>query len=318
MICLTNLFFRNAKGRSAPLASSRDEKQKPSWMHDQDVVDNSLYTVDPYDDRGPYDSDFRPGPSRPPPKPYDDPYKDVDVTAFLNSIETSSSIPHPTSDHSRSYKESSQFGPRHAYGRSDGRMRGKSRDRGRPYRGRGRGRPTNHERYTAHTQEEPWNSQHDQSFNTHPFPIQNSTQATWQDLSPLPYSSNSHHPEDYRQEQMFDAHPQTEGVLYNQNYSNGFLDQNHETFSTPSSSFQPNLPYQPYIQPHINPRFAAYFGLNLNFTGTHQQHPVPQANGFTSPPIAYQQSTYSREQGYDEHSSDMSKHNLPVHMSYPY
>ncbi|KAJ7651634.1 hypothetical protein DFH06DRAFT_549148 [Mycena polygramma] len=64
---------RREESRASSVTMSRQSTPSPAVMRDQDL---SYMERNPYDDHSPYDDDFVPGPSRPAPMPYDDPYSD--------------------------------------------------------------------------------------------------------------------------------------------------------------------------------------------------------------------------------------------------
>ncbi|RXW22690.1 hypothetical protein EST38_g3166 [Candolleomyces aberdarensis] len=67
--------MKRKRGESRSRSVTRDPTPNPSHMRDQELVDDAFLSRGAYDEHGPYDLDFRaPGPSRPAPIPYDDPY----------------------------------------------------------------------------------------------------------------------------------------------------------------------------------------------------------------------------------------------------
>lgn len=184
-----------------------------------DDMDEDLYRgSNPYDAHGPYDDDYRvPGPSRPPPIPYDDPYAEV-----------------PTSDACvRPVQMDSGFGGEPDRGSRRDSLAFRGRISGRGTRGRGarshRLWSTSRRGYHHHpvTSERTLDSDTDQSF-----PV----------VSPMVESAAGYG-------QATDAIAPDSLV---QSTSNAWQTNNIHGYG------------QSFVQPHINPRFAAsVFGLNL-------------------------------------------------------
>ncbi|KAJ7109895.1 Gar1/Naf1 RNA binding region-domain-containing protein [Mycena epipterygia] len=245
---------RKRESRANSVVSSRQSTPSPALMRDQDLA---FLESNPYDDHSPYDDNFGSGPSRPTPMPYDDPYSDEYNNAAPAPIEPS---PPPPRSRTYSIKDDSEgFGGRtrgrgrgrgSGFDRSEGRGRGRGRERGE--RGRGRG---NNDRAPRHDRSwdpamprgsmEPYDPQH---LHQPPRPLSPTSMAIARATGEFPDGSE-------------------------------FTPQSHSDPSTPTTpwAFDPpqqlNFGYQqPFVQPHINPRFASAFGMNMNLNF---QHPQP-------------------------------------------
>lgn len=217
-------------------------------MRDQDLA---FLESNPYDDHSPYDDNFGSGPSRPAPMPYDDPYSDDYNNAAPAPIEQA---PPPPRGRTYSIKDDSEGlggrtrgrgrGRGSGFDRSEGRGRGRGRERG---RGRGNNdRPPRQDRSWDPAMPRGSMEPYDPHHLHQPRPLSPTSMAIARATGEFPDGS-------------------------------GFTPQSHSDPSTPTApwAFDPsqqlNFGYQqPFVQPHINPRFASAFGMNLNF-----QHPQP-------------------------------------------
>ncbi|KAG5647738.1 hypothetical protein DXG03_008461 [Asterophora parasitica] len=260
----SNLKRKRGETRAQSMAaSSRQSTPTPSQMHDQDMAEN--LSRNHYDEHGPYDVGFSAGPSRPPPIPYDDPYSDAYTSAPSTSQQTQ--------EH-RATREDLGHTPQNSGFSSRGRGRGQGRDRGDSRgRGRGRGRGGDHggpsrgypRSDTQRTRRE--SNAGDNSWTGRPIPRQEPGPSSYGQQIPRPLSPTSL------------AIARATGQLPNgSNYvtqhGSGFSQQPpvspgawgySDPFQQAQQMFQFGAGYpQPFVQPHINPRFANAFGMNID------------------------------------------------------
>ncbi|KAH9166897.1 NAF1-domain-containing protein [Lactarius sanguifluus] len=208
----------------------------PAHMRDQD-----LDAWNPYAEHGAYDMDYGGSPSRPAPQPYDDPYSDAyNQPGASTSVATSVPTLPPRPGH----------GPG-GYAVRGNRGRGRGRDDHRPHhhreRGRGRSRGRGRGRGRGHPPHRP--EEHGPRPLSPPSPI--IAQAVGQ--SPIP---NVSYPGGGGSSDYSSYSPQLQQFGFAQPYT-----------SLP----QPFVSPQHSVQPHINPRFAGQFGLNLDMMQQQQQ-----------------------------------------------
>ncbi|KAJ7103223.1 NAF1-domain-containing protein [Mycena belliarum] len=247
---------RKRESRANSVAGSR--QSTPSLMRDQDMA---FMERNPYDDYSLYDDNFGGGPSRPAPMPYDDPYSDEYNNAPANFEHA---LPAPPRSRANSFRDEFDGPSARSRGRGRGsgseRQEGRGRGRGRGERGKGaRGRGSDNR---APRQERNWDARASQE----PY----APQPPSRPLSPTSmaiaratgqYSDGS----DFSQP---GSAPTTPAAAW------GF-----------EPSHQLNFGYQPHqqsfqvVQPHINPRFASAFGLNLDFQQQTQGYYPPAASG---------------------------------------
>ncbi|KAL0581051.1 hypothetical protein V5O48_000944 [Marasmius crinis-equi] len=233
-----NLKKRRAGSRASSVVSSRYSTPTPSQLRDQDLSDDYFTGTNAYSEVGPYDADYGAlAPSRPVPKPYDDPYSD-EFTGTSPIVAGGPSAPSST-------KHSSQT-PR---SQMDDDLR--SRARGSRARGRGgrRGGGGGYDRSQSRERSRAYDN-----FNSPPPSI----------------------PQYYPQQHQL-PNPTQQQI-------------------PPQWSYQPNSPagmqypginfQQPFIQPHINPLFAAQFGMPqaMGFGRMQQGQPEMQSERFTNTP----------------------------------
>lgn len=260
-------------------ASRRDSRQptpSPSQMRDQEIAEEK----DPYDLMY-SDPDFGAGPSRPPPVPYDDPYSDHYGLASPAQSGPSSQAHErqPSRGHERPATRGRGRG--HERQRSDrGRERGRSR-------GRGRGGWTDERRQSA-----PSNA------------IQNDMQVV-PDRPPSPttlaiaratgqFADGSSFPSSFGQESQYPS--------YGDGWNAPIPAQSHQ---------QPFYGYdtgsgQPYVQPHINPRFAAALGFTMGYSAPVQQ------NAYTPNAAQYSVSLAQRPEDWNSQIYPDQTHNQPT------
>ncbi|EKM61596.1 uncharacterized protein PHACADRAFT_248285 [Phanerochaete carnosa HHB-10118-sp] len=230
-------------------------KQRTLSLRDADMLDE-LYGASPYDN--PYDDmDLGAGPSRPPPLKYDDPYSDSyglpDPPLATSSADTRSESDLPrthqdrTAGHGRGRGKAAS---RESFGRDRGRGRGRGRDRPRD-RGRGRGRGRGGGAASS------WGG-HQGTSSSEEYSARIS-----RPLSPTSAAiarATGQHAEggvhaEARQGMGVTSAPVDNGWGYQQypgqmDYSYGYQ--------------------QPFVQPHINPRFASQFGMDFSYAAQAQ------------------------------------------------
>lgn len=224
-------------------------------MRDQDLVDDVILKGNAYDEHGPYDLDFSAGPSRPPPIPYDDPYAD-DYPPRSSDLPMSSALTTASGlSTSRGEHQTSIHGTWHPRGNL-----GHSRDRGR--RGRGRGGRVEGRQRRADTARNPQQNSSASDLSWDGRPIARSRSVT-------PY--DSHIPRPLSPTSLAIAHATGQLPVD----SNVYMPHNHvndEAWGYQDPRFQQQAPVHfntqsyspPFVQPHINPRFASAFGLHMN------------------------------------------------------
>lgn len=233
-------------------------------MRDEDMMNESILNKSAYDEHGPYDLDYDAGPSRPTPKPYDDPYSDAYNAPKSEDVGTSGRHPRTDGERTRPFGSRDRDFSHLADSRGRGRGRGRGK-RGTNVRGsfsRGNRYPpfnnsvgADSEEYDPRMPLESLPSPHLQEHNSYPFSF-------------VPPAANA------------SADP-TWG------YSNQALgqSQNQQPYLYPGPSY--HAPYvQPstFIQPHINPRFASAFGLRAASDTPAYTHASPAST--TTPPIS--------------------------------
>ncbi|KAF8215868.1 Gar1/Naf1 RNA binding region-domain-containing protein [Mycena galopus ATCC 62051] len=231
---------RKRESRSNSVVSSRASTPSAALMRDQDLA---YMERNPYGENSPYDDNFGSGSSRPTPIPYDDPYSDE----YHNvSAEVEPPAPAPPNRSNPARDESEGFAGR---GGGGGRGRGR-RGRGRERGGRGRGIPM--------IRSEPRSAITRGSMEQEPY-------------DPRPH----HHPPPRSLSPTSMAIARATGQFPD---GSEFTGQAHSAPSTPTApwAFDPqyNFGYPPFVQPHINPRFASAFGMNFDFQQA-QPHPAP-------------------------------------------
>ncbi|EJC98727.1 NAF1-domain-containing protein [Fomitiporia mediterranea MF3/22] len=274
--------------RESSVSSSRFSTPTPTQMRDQELKDSSFYNASPYDEYGPYDIDSAPGPSRPAPLPYDDPYQDVPVAPSESGAERT------REERSRSPSSPRSFMPDRSRGRGRGRGydRGRGRGRGREHGG-GRGgfrgrRPSGETPWAERQGSRPRSYSRSDSRSLSPTSMA-IARATGQfaDNSAFPSqllspSSPSTSTQGYWQRQQ-------ENTVYGQ-YTDPSQHQAYGGSSAPQmSSYDQQSQNQNYSQPHINPRFASLFAMNMNFMQGQQYNAYAAPNS----PVASPYSAYS-------------------------
>ena len=278
-------------------------------MRDQELsaTDEAIFSRNAYDEHGPYDIDYAapgPGPSssraasRPAPIPYDDPYGD-DYTA-PDAVDREMSAPSKAvgGGPSRGYERTPEGrgrgrdGPR-GRGGSGGRGRDRDRDRGghRDSRDRGRGRgggrggggggrgPPQNQYGTAERSTDGYNQQDTRPMSPTSLVI---ARATGQSSHYDPQSSQSQR-QQYQPGYVSIYPDNSSGAWgYGQQYQQyGYNIQQQHGF----------MPAAPFVQPHINPRFASAFGLGIpgqpqntvgeSYLPRQSQRPQQQIPGYT-------------------------------------
>jgi H/ACA ribonucleoprotein complex non-core subunit NAF1 len=228
-------------------------------MHDQDLIDDFSLGANAYDDRGYNDYDFSSaGPSRPAPIPYDDPYSNEYDAGALDSITAQSGA----------VEGPSEIGDRMTTtrGRGQGRgvrgqHRGNARDSGGRGRGRGRGRGHGRgwvdrgDRYDGNQSasqqpavqpEEPYDPRTPRPLSPTSLAI---ARATGQLSDGSTFTSET-------------AEPIQHATVPMSNLPSAWQFQQSQMQAQHHLQFGAQ---QPFVQPHINPRFASQFGMNLGF-----------------------------------------------------
>ena len=222
----------------------------PSQSHDQDLNEYSFSGANPYEEHGPYDTDYTAA-SRPPPIPYNDPYSDIyTATPSSELIQTSSG------DSLKRRDVQSEKGPpshHKNHGMERGHDRGKDNQQRdtRPTRGRGRGRGRRG-----------W---------------QDDRRAGIEMTSPRHGADDMSWPNQAQVERMVGPHVSWPLSPAGQYYDDGsaFTPPNssiadtwpshqlQQPYAIPPFGIDPHWHQHQYVQPHINPRFASAFGLNI-------------------------------------------------------
>ncbi|KAJ7161259.1 Gar1/Naf1 RNA binding region-domain-containing protein [Mycena crocata] len=240
---------RKRESRANSVVSSRQSTPSPASMRDQDLA---FLERNPYNDHSPYDENFGSGPSRPAPMPYDDPYSDE-----YNNVTPAVIEPAPIAPPSRTNDDYESYPPRgrgrgrgrgSGFDRSEARGRGRGRERGKGGRGRGN---SHHDRGPRHSEETSWDTR----------------SAIAPRGSMEPYDSN--HP--YQPRPLSPTSMAIARATGQFSDGSEFSPQSHSAPNTPTAPWafdqaqQFNFGYQPFVQPHINPRFASAFGMNFDF-----------------------------------------------------
>jgi H/ACA ribonucleoprotein complex non-core subunit NAF1 len=220
--------------------------------HDQDISGGSFHGANPYDEHGPYDTDFTIS-SRPPPISYDDPYSDAYNAEILNS-ETGRITSSPSDDsaqnHELSGKQRSPNRKERRMGRGRGYQQGEvrgSRQFGGRGRGRGRGRRDRGRRDDGSIGGElsPTRYGMDDSGWTNQPPM----------VQPMVEQFGLHQTSQYLNEPTF-APPMSVP-------NDGWSAQQFHHYPMQPFDVDPQWYQHQYVQPHINPRFASAFGMNV-------------------------------------------------------
>jgi H/ACA ribonucleoprotein complex non-core subunit NAF1 len=252
-------------------------------MRDQELsaTDEAIFSRNAYDEHGPYDIDYAapgPGPSssrvatRPAPIPYDDPYGD-DYTA-PDAVDREMSAPSRVVEGgpSRGYERAAEGrgrgrdGPR-GRGGGGGRGRDRDRDRGghRDSRDRGRGRgggrggggggrgPPSNQYGAAERPTDGYNQQDTRPMSPTSLAIARATgQSSHYDPQPSQGQRQQYQPG------YASMYPDNSAGAwgFGQQYQQYGYNIQHQ----PQHGF---IPAAPFVQPHINPRFASAFGLGM-------------------------------------------------------
>ncbi|KAF5323539.1 hypothetical protein D9611_005585 [Ephemerocybe angulata] len=235
---------KRGESRARSVANSREPTPNPSHMRDYELSDNVVLGHNAYDEHGPYDQDFSaPGPSRPAPIPYDDPYSlpseiSVGEDGGTSSIPSRPTRPPPTRQEAR---------PR-------GRGRGgnfNQNSRGRGGRGGGSGQDSrrgglgDHPNAPRHSEPAAASNTYDPRAGTQ---MQEMGQSYYQD-----YSHMGHQVMQQQQTALPGwGYPPTLGGMM------------QAPFGGQASGHGQGMPF---VQPHINPLFANSFGFPMGQQG---------------------------------------------------
>ncbi|KAF8203942.1 Gar1/Naf1 RNA binding region-domain-containing protein [Pholiota molesta] len=283
---------KRGESRSRSVVSSRQSTPNPTQMRDQELADEAILSRNAYDEHGPYDIDYAaPGPSsRPAPIPYDDPYGD-DYTAPDVADREAAAVPTTprtawnASGSGRGGRRGDERGPERRDGpvRERERERGRTGGRGRERGGRGRGRGGGEGGGRgSHQQRHSISYDTQETYDARPLSPTSLAiaRATGQPSTytppQQPYQQHS-----YGQQNAYPSSP-----VYPQDPSSPwgypqmasqYLPQQMHQYGGAYGGYQQNQVYQnqqrfdfggmagahgaPFVQPHINPRFASAFGL---------------------------------------------------------
>ncbi|EIN13920.1 NAF1-domain-containing protein [Punctularia strigosozonata HHB-11173 SS5] len=273
---------RRSDSRAGSVIPSRHTTPTPSQMRDQDLAGEPTYDGNPYDQFGPYDGDAVAGPSRAAPLPYDDPYSDVYGTDIDQGV-PSSEPPTSVFEHQSHFTttavnscgegpfEDSQLQRAAEYSRDRDAIRGRGRGRGqrrednRPRGNRGRGVNRDSRRDVRHT-----------SSNRGPHLTSDTAQRAWgtsqrqQTYAAHAPGMSSHRPLSPTSQAIARATGQYLDVHGPTNVQQPTYPANDVWIHQSPFSYGQQLYYQqphvdPFIQPHINPRFAASFGMGHQY-----------------------------------------------------
>jgi len=287
---------RRGESRARSAASSRSSTPNPTLMRDQELADETFFSRNAYDEHGPYDMDFPvagPSSSRPAPIPYDDPYgeaytaPDVEVREARLEADLSSRRPsdrgsaaHPGSSYDRTLRPERGRG-RGSRGRGHG---GNSQgDRGRGGRGRERG-PQKFGKDRSFSSSDPYGNRPTQPRSMSPTSLA-IARATGQISYSGQDQQQQHYqnaPQDHRSPMYSDANAGS--WSYGEvPMPYGYIPQGYP----PQHQGQNFMQTAPFVQPHINPRFASAFGLGLQAQGQQGYNPMSpmghQQQEFTYP-----------------------------------
>jgi H/ACA ribonucleoprotein complex non-core subunit NAF1 len=262
-------------------------------MRDQDLVTESIYGGNPYDRFGPYNNDVSAGPSRAVPLPYDDPYSDsygIDAVEDPHSNPSEAQTAHTMHQDAQTSTAVVNFNGEsgHRHSRSP---EGYSRDRG-VFRGRGRGRgrgsrPDEHNPRNNRGRGRQWDTRRndfsgargrDRQITGRSLPNSNHTGPEHQTYVNETHGIHAHRSlspasqaiarvtRQYANGPNFDTGPAITEADHLQN--NHWTYQHHENafafgYHEYHSQMQPAL--HPFMQPHINPRFAAAYGMSVGY-----------------------------------------------------
>ena len=323
-IPVLNIMYRRGESRARSVASSRQSTPNPTMMRDQELsaADEAIFSRNAYDEHGPYDIDYAaapgPGPSssraasRPAPIPYDDPYGD-DYTS-PDAVDREMVAPSRLAEGGRSGghertaegRGRGRDGPR---GRAGSGGRGRDRDRGghRDSRDRGRGRGGGRgggggggnrgrppSQYSASEQPsaDGYNQQDTRPMSPTSLAIAHATgQSSHYDPQP-PQGQRQPYQQNYAS-----VYPDNSSGAwgYGQQYQQYGYNMQHQPYQ--HQQLHGFMPAAPFVQPHINPRFASAFGLGLpgqqhstavesSYLPAHRQQ-QQQVPGLQYPPLAH-------------------------------
>ncbi|KAJ7897194.1 Gar1/Naf1 RNA binding region-domain-containing protein, partial [Mycena olivaceomarginata] len=254
---------RKGESRANSVVSSR--ASTPALMRDQDMA---YLERNPYDDHSPYDDNFGSGPSRPAPLSYDDPYSDEYNNVMPVDVEPPAPAPPNRSNSARNdFEGSAGRGRGRGRGRGSGFDQGRGRGRGRERERGGRGRGNN----------------------------DRSSSRSWEPRSAITRGPTEQDPYDphHQHHPPRSLSPTSMAIAR----ATGQFPDGSEFAPQPSGPPTPTTPwafdpsqqqfnygYPPFVQPHINPRFASAFGMNMEFQQAqphpyYQPQPQPQTGG---------------------------------------
>lgn len=215
------------------------------------------------------------GPSRPAPLPYDDPYEDVapplvDSTESLQPASEAVSVANAKGDSSRSSARE--------------RSRGRGRERGRG-RGRGRGDWNRQSRYGP-------NDTDRRQFSSL------GSGSSYGQRNRRDSVSSSHGGYQQFTSPISQAAPQATAQA---GFSSMLPSGQHSYDTQQLSSATPSYQQQSFVLPHINPRFASMFGIDLNFMQAQQYAPYQPASPTNFSPYNMYQNTPWDDNSWSQH-----------------
>jgi len=248
-------------------------------MRDQELTVDVVLSRNAYDENGPYDVDFGgAGPARPAPVPYNDPYSDEYVVQEVPKSNSSTDL--NRFEHSRPLDGI----PRGNTSRRNYEGRGRGRGRGRSSgdygdRGRGRGAQGDRERGRHDKPRSPIHANDPAEYSRSLSPTSLTiARATGQG----PYAPNfpaRHFTPEVDPSAWTYNHYQVQGPVQNQTQQFGYS----QAYEQP--------PVVPFVQPHINPRFASAMGYGAvqesqQFSPMNVQYARPPPSVRTATPSA--------------------------------
>ncbi|KAF8641216.1 hypothetical protein AX17_000850 [Amanita inopinata Kibby_2008] len=245
---------RMKRKRGASRASSQQPHSVTPRTYDHDLTGSIVFSGSAYDAYGPYDADYGAGPSRPPPMPYDDPYSDeYNGMSLQAAVIPVGKLTVETETTRTSFCQDGTATDR-------GRGRTRARDRAETWgRGKkkGQSRRTNSGSTWSH-QPNRGNAGMDEPYSPY---------------YPRPLASNTFASETAG-ERAFDTPYETQPA-FAQNAQTGAWPgyMQSPSFGVAAQGYQ-----QPMVQPHINPRFASAFGLNVYSQQLHPEYACQTQN----------------------------------------
>ncbi|KAF9074867.1 Gar1/Naf1 RNA binding region-domain-containing protein [Rhodocollybia butyracea] len=272
---------RSSSRASSAAPSSRQSTPTPSQMRDADMINETYFTNNAYDEVGPYDLNYDAPVSRPAPMPYNDPYAD-EFAAEGQHSSSSSAISNANTNDASALRPQRRSANREGSGRRDDGHRGRGRGRG---NGNGNGnRGHQNRRGGGNTNR----GGRGGSFNASGA----SNQHSWSHSSDSLSTNNGIIPGlgvSDPQSQFY--HPQSSISPMGMNHAQWSFQNQNQRIPNYGAGIGPGMSYSHQqqfvqgIQPHINPLFASQFGMGgVNGMGmgggSYVTQPIP-AQGYT-------------------------------------